>query len=379
MRIVHIITGLGNGGAEGVLYRLVTNDKKNEHIVISLMDSGKYGPLLDRSDIKTYFLNLNRGKVSISALLKLKKILKNEQPDVIQTWMSHADLVGGLVARLSGFRNVVWNIRHTKVEYKKSNLKTNAVILLSMGLSKVLPKKIICCSHKTYYDYSENGYDKSKMVVISNGYDFDKFNKNVFSRDKIREELSISENESLLGMIGRYDLPKNHSGLLDALHLVKKETNDFKIALIGRDLNDSNYLIKENIEELGLMDNVILLDQRKDIPAIMNALDLHILSSSSGEGFPNVIAEAMACGTLCVATNVGDSGIIINDHGWLVEPKSSKLLADAILIALKTKQDSSKWNNMGISAQKHIIDNFSLEEMISKYNDVWQETLNTNV
>lgn len=375
MRIVHIITGLGNGGAEGVLYRLVINDKKNEHIVISLMNDGKYGSLLKQNSIKTYFLNLNKGKVSVSALLELRKILKNEQPDIIQTWMSHADLIGGLVAKLSGFKNIIWNIRHSKIEYKKSNLKTNAVILSSMLLSKALPKRIICCSSKTYRDYSENGYDKSKMVIISNGYDFDQFNKNTSFRNKIRKELGILESENLLGMVGRYDLCKNHSGLLDALYLVKKEFNDFKILLIGRDLNDSNVSIKEKISKLELSNNVILLDQRKDIAAIMNALDLHILSSSSGEGFPNVIAEAMACGTLCVATNVGDSDIIINNYGWLVEPKSSKLLSEAIVIALKEKQDDSKWNDMQISAQDHIINNFSLEKMIREYNYVWQNVL----
>ena len=374
MKIVHLITGLNNGGAEGVLYRLVTNDKENEHIVISMMDAGKYGPLLEIKNIKTYFLNLRRGSISISALIKLKKILKIEQPDIVQTWMSHADLIGGIVARFTGFKNIVWNIRHSKIEHTTSNLKTRAIILLSMFLSNAVPKKIICCSYKTYEDYSNNGYRKDKMEVISNGYDFEQFNQNIELRALIRKELNITENDILLGMVGRCDPAKNHLGLLEALSLVRKSIN-FKFLLIGRDLNINNELIVKKIKQLNLTENIILLDQRKDIPAIMNALDLHVLSSSYGEGFPNVIAEAMACGTLCVSTDVGDASVIVDQYGWVVQPNRPELLANAILKAIELKTDASVWSNMKHDAKKHIIKSFSLSSMIEKYNFVWKKTV----
>lgn len=375
MKIVHIITGLNNGGAEGVLYRLVTNEKENEHIVISMMDAGKYGPLLKEKKIKVYFLNLRRGTVTVSALMKLKKILKIEQPDIVQTWMSHADLIGGLIARLTGFKNIVWNIRHSKIEHTTSNFKTRAIISLSMFLSNALPKKIICCSHKTYEDYSNNGYRKDKMEVISNGYDFEQFNQNTKLRALTRKELNISENDILLGMVGRCDPAKNHIGLLEALKLVRKKI-DFKFLLIGRDLNINNELIIKEIEKLNLNDNIILLDQRKDIPAIMNALDLHVLSSSYGEGFPNVVAEAMACGTLCVSTDVGDASVIVDQYGWIVEPNKPELLADAILKAIELKKDVGIWNDMRNEAKHHITKSFNLSNMIEKYNSIWKKTVN---
>lgn len=374
MKIVHVITGLNNGGAEGVLYRLVINDKKNEHVVISMMDEGKYGKLLQSNNIKTYFLNLRRGTLSLAALIQLKKILKIEKPNLIQTWMSHADLIGGVIAKLAGFKNIVWNIRHSKIEHDTSNIKTRMVIFISMLMSNVLPKKIICCSYKTYEDYSKSGYVKDKMEVISNGYDFEKFKKNDDLRDAVRKELKMSENDILLGMVGRCDPAKNHLGLLDALALVKEKIN-FKFLLIGRDLNINNTLIVDRINELNLSENIILLDQRKDIPAIMNAIDLHVLSSSYGEGFPNVLAEAMACGTMCVSTNVGDASVIVDQYGWIVEPNSPDLLANAILDAMELKHDKSEWIKMSNDAQNHIIKSFNLSDMIDKYNSVWDETL----
>lgn len=371
MKIVHIITGLNNGGAEGVLYRLVTHDNANQHIVISMMNEGNYGPLLEKNNIKTYYLGLNRGKVSILPLIKLKSILKIEEPDIIQTWMSHADLFGGIVSKILGHKNLIWNIRHSKLTYRASNIKTNAVILTCMAMSNFIPKKILCCSERTYQDYAGHGYPKNKMTVISNGYEFDKFNTNSNSRKLIRTELGIAEDINLLGMIARYDPNKNHHGLLRSLKLVKESNDNFKIILVGRDLNDNNNTIKNKIRELGLEQHILLLNQRNDIPAVMNALDIKILSSISGEGFPNVLAEAMACGTLCVATNIGDSSIIIDDYGWVVEADNDKLLANAILEALELKRNTTEWNRMKVLAKQHIIDNFSISLMVEKYNKVW--------
>lgn len=371
---MHIITGLNNGGAEGVLYRLVTNDKKNTHVVISLMGAGKYGPLLVENNIKTYYLELSRGSLSLSPLFRLKKIIKDEKPEIVQTWMSHADLIGGLVSKLSGHKNVIWNIRHSNLTFRVSNIKTNAVIMTCMAMSKAIPKNIICCSEKTYRDYGGKGYPKSKMTVISNGYDFQKFNMNIEARNKIRKELNITEDTNLLGMVARYDPNKNHQGLLQSLKLVKNQNSNFKMMLVGRDLNYSNENIVSLIKDFELEDHIILLDQRSDIPYIMNALDVHVLSSISGEGFPNVLAEAMACGTLCIATNTGDSKVIIDDYGWIVEPNDDKSLSEAILKALKLKKSSAIWAEKQRSAQEHIINNFSLSLMIDKYNNMWNNS-----
>lgn len=372
MKIVHIITGLNNGGAEGVLYRLVTHDQDNEHIVISMMDAGKYGPMLLDKGVKLYCLNMDQGKFSPKAIVKLYKILKKTKPNVVQTWMYHADLIGGIVAKSLGIKKVFWNIRHSNFDENHTKASTIKIAKINARLSSIVPKSIISCAEGAVESHVELGYNKDKIIVIGNGYDLSTFNINSNSRSAIREELNIGKHP-VLGMVGRYDPQKNHEGLLEALSLIKKQGYNFDLVLVGRDLNEKNKELLHKIKKLDLYDQVHLLDQRSDIPNIMNALDIHILSSSYGEGFPNVIAEAMACGTPCIATDIGDSALIIGDSGWIVSENNSEELANAIIKGFQEKENEQKWAIKIKSARKRILDNFDIEIMVEKYNNVWRK------
>ena len=139
--IVHIITGLSDGGAEAVLYRLCTNDSNAKHTVISLMGMGKYGSLLEQAGIEVYCLNMPAGRVTISGLRRLYSLLKQLKPDAVQTWMYHADLIGGVAARMAGIKNVYWNIRHTTLEKGKSKKSTIYIAKICAFLSRWVPKK----------------------------------------------------------------------------------------------------------------------------------------------------------------------------------------------------------------------------------------------
>lgn len=370
MKILHIITDLGNGGAEGVLYRLVTHDKSNEHIVVSLMDEGKYGPLLIDKGISVCCLNMSSGKLPLKSIGQLFKLIKTAKPDVVQTWMYHADLIGGVVAKSMGVKKVFWNIRHSNFNPNFTKTSTIRVAKLCAKLSGIIPSTIISCSHLAIPAHIAIGYDKKKFTVISNGYDLDLFKIDNNARFSIRRELNIGD-KPVLGMVGRYDPQKNHTGLIRSLHKVAEQGYDFDLLLVGKQLDESNEQLLNIINNSNLKGKVHLLGQRNDIPNIMNVLDIHILSSSYGEGFPNVIAEAMACGTLCIATNVGDSSIIIDNYGWIVEANNDELLANAILEALELNNNPNAWNKMRALANEHITNNFSIELMTQKYNKVW--------
>lgn len=374
MKVLHIITGLGNGGAEGVLYRLVTNDRSNEHIVVSLMDEGKYGPLLIKKGISVHCLNMSQGKPSIKSIAKLFKLIKSEKPDVVQTWMYHADLIGGVIAKSLGIKKVFWNIRHSTFDPSFTKSSTIKVAKLCAKLSRIVPSAIVSCSHVAVQPHVEMGYDKSKFNIIGNGYDLNLFKIDNNARFCIREELNIG-NRPILGMVGRYNPQKNHKGLIESLSIVKSEGYDFDLVLVGKDLDYNNSELTEIIKDCNLEANVHLLGQKTDIPGIMNALDIHILSSTYGEGFPNVVAEAMACGTACIATNIGDSSLIIDDYGTIVAPNNTRQLADAVIEMIdKMTTDVLQWENDKFARSNYIENNFSINEMVNKYISLYLST-----
>lgn len=367
--ITHIITGLNNGGAEAVLYRLCSNDAQTKNTVISLMDMGKYGSFLQETGVEVYCLNMPAGRITFSGLYNLYKLLKKLKPDAVQTWMYHADLIGGVIARSAGVKNIFWNIRHSVLEKGKSKRSTILIAKFCSWISPFIPKQIICCANKALEVHADKGYQRKKMVVIGNGYELDKFTPNSQLALDTRNALMLNENVVLLGMVGRYDPLKDHTNLLAALSQLKHQF-DFKCLLVGKDLSATNNELISEIEKQGLQSHIVLLEQRNDIPAIMNALDLHILSSSS-EAFPNVIAEAMACGTPCVSTDVGDAALIVGEAGWVVPAQDSRQLASAITQALTLKQDSLQWLELQNQARNRILEHFSIETMINKYHDVW--------
>jgi len=368
--IVHIITGLNNGGAEAVLYRLVTHNFANQHTVISLMGMGKYGPMLREQGIKVVCLNMSRGSLTISGVIKLWCVLRNLKPDVVQTWMYHADLVGGVVARLAGIKSVFWNVRHTNLVLGESSWATILVAKYCARLSSFVPRKIIFCAEKAVQVHSNLGYKKEKVVVIGNGYRLDLFMPSLEAGLRVKDELGL-EVAPVLGMVGRFDALKDHENLLDALGALKRKGIDFKCLLVGSDINYENRQITAWIERNNLAENVLLLGQRSDIPAVMNALDLHVLSSRS-EAFPNVVAEAMACGTPCVTTDVGDASLIVGDTGWVVPAQDSQLLANAIEAALAERKNKPiEWGYRRFSCRERIKDNFSLDVMVEKYIAAW--------
>lgn len=370
-KVLHIITGLNDGGAEGVLTRLCLHSKQPQHAVVSLMDAGKYGQILTDAGVTVHCLDMSPGSPSIASLFRLIKLIRTEQPDVVQTWMYHADLLGGIAARLAGVRQICWGIRHSVLEKGKSKKSTIMIARLCALLSRWIPKKIICCADEALRVHAEIGYDSSKLLVIPNGYDLTQFKPDSSLRALARDELGFGENEFVLGKVGRFDPLKDHFNLLQAAALVAQQQIKFKCLLIGKGLSQDNEVIINQIAKLGLQDKVVLAGQRADIPAIMNALDLHVLSSSS-EGFPNVIAEAMASGTPCVSTNVGDALEILGDAEVCCEAQNPQALANLIC---KMHEDYThnpdSWTHRKASSVQRIQTKFSIEGMVTAYESCW--------
>lgn len=175
-------------------------------------------------------------------------------------------------------------------------------------------------------------------------------------------------------MVARFDLQKDHKNLVLALKELKSADVVFHCVLVGTGMDTSNLVLQKLLEEAGVTDFVSLLGRRIDIPDVMNALDLHVLSSL-GEAFPNVLAEAMACGTPCVTTDVGDAAYIVGDTGWVVPAQDSKSLAQAIQSALAVRADTNAWQLRQRAVRRRIEDNFTIERVVKAYDALWREDL----
>ncbi|MEO3432604.1 glycosyltransferase [Inquilinus sp. CAU 1745] len=372
MKILHVITGLSDGGAEAVLHRLCTYDDVHRHAVVSLMDEGKYGPLLRAAGVDVYCLGMPRGGVTLRALLRLVMLLRQQRPQVVQTWMYHADLIGGLAARLAGIREVCWGIRHSNLVLGKSRRSTILVAKTCAWLSGVVPRTIVCCSHQAAEVHRALGYAGDKFRIIPNGYDLTRFAPDLSARLRLRMGWSSDSDVPVIGMVARFDPQKDHGNLIAALGRLSLNGQQFLCILAGYGVDAENAELCGRLEAAGVRDRVLLLGQQSDIPAIMSALDVHVLSSSS-EAFPNVLAEAMACGIPCVTTDVGDASLIVGKTGWVVPPRDGQALAGALAVALGARLDPAAWEDRRQACQSHILEKFSIERMIEAYHAVWQE------
>jgi len=370
-KVLHIITSLNDGGAEGTLAKLCIGCKNFNHIVISMSGMGKYGPLLENAGVKIYSLNFDKGFKNYINIFTLFTIFRNEKPSIVQTWMYHADILGGCVAKLFRISNIFWNIRHAT--YKEKGLKSKKhkfIAHIHLFLSKFIPKKIICCAKSCYESHIEIGYCKSKMAIIYNGIDTEKFFYNPLSREMLRRDLGLSQEKIVIGSIGRLHENKGQDNLFKSLKILSDESIDIAYIFAGTNMQKDNPAIKNLIKSNNLSLELIFLGKRNDVPAIMNAIDIHV-SASSSEGFPNVIAEAMSCATVAISTNVGDSKYIAESNQCICKANSPSELARLMLTTIKEKNNKKFWDERKFNSRKKIIDNFSLEKMINSYEQIW--------
>ena len=370
MTILHIISGLDDGGAEAVLFRLCQHYNPKQHHVISMSDEGKYGPLLKQLGVRVDILDMPRGRLTMRGLWKLFQLLRCSRANIVQTWMYHADLIGGTVARLAGKENVFWGIRHTTLDPEQSSRSAIIAARLSAWLSGVVPKTIICCAEEAVRVHADIGYNAKSMVVVPNGYDLDQFKLDTNKRKAIRNELGVDNSTPLLGFVARFNPQKDHANLIKALGILMRSGKSFHCILVGSGLDASNQSLVRQIDGEGLSLHVSLLGRRTDIPAVMNALDLHVMSSAFGEAFPNVLAEAMACGTPCISTNVGDASEIVGETGLIVPARNPDALAAAISKMLIAKENPA-WEARCKAARRHVSENFSIDRMIKNYENIW--------
>ena len=371
--ILHVTTGLENGGAEAILYRLIVADVKNSHQVISLTGAGCYGAELTAKGIAVHTLGMPRGRITVKGLWRLGRLMSRIRADVVQTWMYHADAIGGVTAKLLGKSAIVWCIRASDLPAHSNSAGLKTILWLGARLSNRIPARIICNSRAGARVHVESGYAPAKIVVVVNGYDTGRLAPSAAGRARLRASWNIAPDTIVLGIVARWHPVKDHENLFRSLSLLKTAVpRPWTCVLVGSNMTPENGELVALVSKYGIAERVKLLGARADIPDVMSALDLHVLSSKS-EGLPNAIAEAMSCGTPCVTTDVGDAGVLVESTGWIVPRSNPAAFADAMGQAFAEMQDGVRWQTRKDACRARIVERYTIDRMVAAYNEVWRE------
>jgi glycosyltransferase involved in cell wall biosynthesis len=373
MRVLHITSCLGDGGAQAAMTRLLCADSDNEHMIVSLKGEGKYGRILREKGFTVQALHIKKLFDLARASAELYRLIRRFKPDVIQAWMYHACLAAGFIGKALARVPTVWGLHNTALS-KQDSKATTIMLVKTLGpVSHALSDRIVACAHAAETVHVAAGWPRGKMTVITNGYDLETFKMDSAARERSRRIYKTSPHCVLLGTVARFDPVKDHGTLLRSIATLSAEGAEVKCLLAGSGMDHSNTELRRMIEKTGVAENVILLGQCEDVPGLLNALDLHVLSSSA-EAFPNALAEAMACGIPCVTTDVGDARAIVGDTGWLVPAQSPRELADAIQSAIG-EMNTPAWETRRKAARNRVERKFSLSKMVERYNIVWRDSV----
>lgn len=368
MRVGHVITGLGVGGAEMALLRLVERLERQgiENVVTSLRRPGPVGDRLWGVGAPVRTLGMRRGLPSPLAVPRLAAWLRRDHVDVVQTWTYHADLVGGLAGRLAGLP-VAWNLRNTTLDPATSRPTTRCVVRACALLSRSVPSGIVANSHAAVAVHARWGYDTDRCVVIPNGFDVETLRPDPAARPAVRDELGLPADALLVGAFARRDPQKDFPTLISAAARLRREVPGAVLLVAGEGVTGDEITLVQGIRGEGLVPghDVLLLGPRDDTARLMAACDLVTTSSSSGEGFPQVVGEAMACAVPCVVTDVGDSALVVGDTGRVVPASDPAALAAAWVELLRLPAEERR--ALGQRARRRVAERFAMDGVTARY------------
>lgn len=367
IRIVHVISDLDTGGAEMMLVKLVgaMDRDRFSNTVISLTDRGQLGGQIEYLGVTVHSLGMKRGRPGLLALPRLIRLLRTLKPTIVQSWLYHADFLCLLAAPLAGVPSMVWNLRCSDMDFSCYPRQTRW-IMRALALASSRPDAVIVNSMAGQRVHCSHGYRVRRWEVIPNGFDLTRFYPDVLARQQLCEELGVSTDAVLVGLVARVDPMKGHGIFLDAAALVAKARTAARFLLVGRD----TYTLKPAIDERGLASFFYLLGERENVNRLLPGMDIACLSSIS-EGFPNVLGEAMACGVPCAATDVGDARSIVADTGLIVPARNPAALANAIIDLID--RGPAVREQLGRAARVRIETEYSLPRIIDRYATLYSD------
>ena len=370
MKILHIIVGLGNGGAENTLLKVCSAKKiKYSHEVISLTKNNELSSKFKKNKIKVNYLDFKKNSFNIFQFYKLFKIINLANTKYICGWMYHACFVTILINFFFKKKKIIWLIRHGNFN-KKYSKNTTIFLKNIIKLFSNIPKAICYCSQFSKYIHKKNGFNNSFSKIITNGVDIKKFKFNSAIRNRLRNKFKIPKNYFVIGLVGRNNPQKNHKQLFRILNSSRLNKLHIAVVLIGRDVKKFKSIEKLNNKN----HKFIFLKQIKDIHNYYSMFDLNLSLSTYGESFPNVLIEGMSCKIPTLASNIADNKFIIKNKYMIFKPNNDNELINKIILIVKINRN--KLITLKELLKKNIIDNYSLEKMEKNYELFFKKIFN---
>jgi glycosyltransferase involved in cell wall biosynthesis len=375
MNVLHCITGLSGDGAQRMLLRL-TESMRHLGVrssVVSLEADKGVSRFFEEAGVRVWSLNIK--PTALGAALGVKRlgsIIRATRPDIIQGWMYHANVMA-LSAKLltPGRAAIMWNIRRGLDDYAERRLKTRCVVRSNAIASKMVDG-IIYCSSVSKSQHEQMGFHASHSTVLENGFDTTKFRPRPEARRSFRHQYGISDEEIVIGNIGRFDIAKGHMYLLKAFQIVLSTQPKARLVLIGRGVDESNLELVAALDRYSCRERVLLLGEQDAVENLHPGFDIYC-SSSISEGFPNALSEAMACGTACVATDTGASAQLVKGIGRVVPPRCAQQLAEALVAAID--DGPALREAAGGYGRERILNEYALSSVARQYYNLYSRAI----
>ncbi len=365
MKLLFLLRSLHFGGAERQLVVLAKGLHERGHrvTVATFYDGGPLEQDLQRAGVLVRSLKKQGRWDVIGFTRRLIRLVRHERPDILHSYLTDPNLVAALLKIRFPRLRIVWGVRDSAVDPHAYDWLFRAGLKSTSLLSRV-PDRIIVNSHTGHQDYIDLGYCDRSMVVIPNGIDTTRFVPNPEAGRRTRLEWGVRDDELVIGIVGRVAPMKDHATFLHAAALLRRERPSVRFVIIGDGPTDHLTAMYRLGQSLGLNGRLLWRSAQHDLVGPYNALDVLVNSSCEGEGFGNVIAEAMACGLSCVVTKVGDSANIVGNHGVIVPPRDSVALAQAMQRAISRSAVDHR------AGRRNIESRFSIQRLVSETESV---------
>jgi glycosyltransferase involved in cell wall biosynthesis len=370
MRVLHVITGLGHGGAQRQLVNLVnTMDAKSS--VFSILPLGVMAEEINTPKTNVYSGDLRR-VVSREWVRSLSRVVGIVAPDIVVGWMYHGNLGASLTRRLGHSGPMVWNVRHSIYDLSFEKPATRWIIRGSRLLSRQ-PRRIIYNSQTAATQHEALGFSANHRTVLPNGFDLERFKPDSDARMKFRAEMGVSDEELLVGIIGRSHPMKNYEGWVKAFRILVNQGYAVRCVMVGAGIEAPDSKLHLAIRSAGLESEIFRLGPTPRPETVLAALDLLAMPSKWGEGFPNVVGEAMACGVPAIVTPIGDAPQVVADTGLVFDSASTDHLVAGMRAALRLGREGLV--RLGKQARRRMEECYSLDSVAVMYETLLREVL----